>query len=248
MQRRLQWRSMDSKRKIIDVHAHILPGVDDGARTMEESVELIKMAVSQGVIGIIATPHYSRHHSVSTLKEVLAELQEKAGQEYPGFQIYLGQETIYHEELSARLRNGQALVMAGSRYVLVEFSTGISYRGIYQGIRTLTGAGYWPILAHMERYGCLREAETRELYSLGCRMQMNYESLQGNWLNRDVRWCRKQVLEGKIQFLGSDMHRVDHRAPNIAGAQKWLDGHVKPETVRKLVYENPLHIIHNEKI
>ena len=239
---------MDLNQKIIDVHAHILPGVDDGSRNMEESIALIGMAAEQRIAGIIATPHYSRHQSVSTLKTVLLELQERAEHEYPGFKIYLGQEHIYHEELPAKLRGGTVLVMAESRYVLVEFSTRVSYRGLYQGIRSLTGAGYLPVLAHMERYGCLRDAGTAELCSLGCRMQMNYESLQGNWLNKEVRWCRKQVLDGNIHFLGTDMHRVDHRPPDIKGARKWLDGHLAPEMVRRLTYDNPLHMIHNEKI
>ena len=138
--------------------------------------------------------------------------------------------------------------MAGSRYVLVEFSPSVVYKELYYGIRNLREAGYLPILAHMERYHCFRQEGTEELENMGCVFQMNYDSLQGSWFQKETRWCRKQVESGVIDLLGTDMHRIDWRAPEIGQALSWLDGHVSPERIQQLVYKNPLKIIRKEKI
>lgn len=239
---------MNTKTKIIDVHAHILPGVDDGARNKNESIKMLMMAAAQGVTGVIATPHYSRRRILQGLPEMTEQLQQEIQKFYPEFRIYPGQETFYHDELADRLRAGEAHTMAGSRYVLVEFDPMVSYRLPFQGIRKLLMNGYYPILAHMERYACLRMEGPDELLSIGCKMQMNYESLQGHWYDREVRWCRRQVAEGVIHLLGTDMHRTDYRPPELAEARKWLEHHISPEHLERICYQNPLRIIHKEKI
>lgn len=166
--------------RIIDVHAHILPGVDDGARDMDEALKMLKCAASQGIRAVIATPHYSRRRGVSGLESLLDALQESIRKEYPDFVLYPGQETYYHKELAECLNQGKALTMAGSRYVLVEFDPGVSYEYLFRGIRSLLYAGYFPVLAHVERYGCLyREERFAELNDAGCVYQMNYNSLEG---------------------------------------------------------------------
>lgn len=240
--------TMTYPKGIIDVHAHILPGVDDGARNMRESVKMLLLAASQGVVGVIATPHYSRRKVYHGLDQLAEELQNRIRKFYPDFFIRLGQETYYHEELTARLQNGAGYTMAGSRYVLVEFEPSISYDTLFQGIRRLSGVGYLPILAHMERYGCLRQKGADELLSCGCSLQMNYTSLTGNWLNSEVRWCRSQVEAGKIHLLGTDMHRLDRRPPELSEARKWLENHISPEEVERITCRNPVHILKKEKM
>lgn len=233
---------------MIDVHAHILPGVDDGAKDMEESVQMLLKLASLGFAGVIATPHYYRRREFYGMEELVSELQQRVREYQPDFSIYLGQETYYHDELTARLRQGKAYTMAGSRYVLVEFDPGVPYSMLYQGIRKLSGAGYDPILAHIERYECLRKSNhLKELSSAHCLLQMNYESLQGKWFDREVRWCRRQVEQGMIDLLGSDMHRMDYRPPEFGEALKWLEQHISPEYLDQLTRCNPLRIINQDK-
>ncbi len=230
--------------KIIDIHAHILPGIDDGARNLEESCHLLERAVSSGISGIIATPHDYVGLKPAVLRELAIEVEEKFRRQYPDFSLYLGQEILFHEEAPERLKAGELLTMADSRYVLVEFATDVSYGSLYRGIRRLVSAGYLPVLAHMERYGCLRKEEKLEdLEGSGCLFQMNYGSLQGGYLNRDVRWCRRQVLAGRIHYLGTDMHRMDYRPPEIGGALEWAKGHVNESLFREMTWENPSHIL-----
>lgn len=236
---------------MIDVHAHVLPGVDDGARDMNESVRMLKILANQGFTGVIATPHGSRRgmKTADMLPVLAKELQEKIRMSYPGFSVYLGQEQWYHQELPKQLRNGTAYTMAGSSYVLMEFSPDAPYSILYQGIRSLTAAGYMPILAHVERYMCLSEAERiRELISCGCVIQMNYDSLKGRWYQSEVRRCRRLVEEGRIHLLGTDMHRMDFRPPQIEDAMRWLNGHIQPEYRELLTTVNPMRIIKGEPI
>ena len=237
------------KHNMIDIHAHVLPGVDDGARSVEEACELVKMLVDAGFASIIATPHYSRRRGTEGYEAVFSELKEKLEKEYPGFQLFLGHETYYHEELVERLKEGNAYTLAGSRYVLVEFDNGVSFQTIRRSIRRLITAGYLPILAHMERYLCLKEKKyLEEVLSSGCYLQMNYESLEGHWFQSEVRWCRNLVKEGHIDFLGTDMHRADHRPPKIEKAMDWLEKHVDEGLIRKITCENARRVIQNKLI
>lgn len=236
------------QRKIIDVHAHILPGVDDGAANLEESCRLLEKAAAQGVAGVIATPHDSPEWKPGALRELTAEVEKTFRGRHPEFSLYLGQEIYYHEEMPERLKAGELLTMADSRYVLVEFATDVSYGSLYRGIRRLVGAGYLPVLAHMERYESLRREENlRDLEGSGCLFQMNYASLQGRRFQSEVRWCRRQVLSGRIHYLGTDMHRMNFRPPETEGAMEWAKRHVEETLLREMTWENPLQIIHTAR-
>ena len=237
--------------EIFDVHAHVLPGVDDGAEDMDEAERLLLSAASQGVREVIATPHYSRRRGTDRerLQELAVQLQERMSRHDPQFRVYLGQETYYHEELPERLKEGQALTMAGSRYVLMEFDTAVLYTTLSRGVRRLAEAGYVPVLAHMERYRCLRDEDRiRETAKYGCVMQMNYDSIRGHWFQPEVRWCRKQVLDGTIQLLGTDMHRRDFRPPEITEAVRWLSKNLSRERFEDLTYLNARRMTEDEAI
>lgn len=234
---------------IIDVHAHILPGVDDGSESLEESCKMLELAASQGIGAVIATPHYSHSRGITGYPEKLEELKQEIQKKLPDFQLYLGQETYCKEELFKDLENGQALSLNGSRYVLVEFDPLVPYQNLYRGVRQLITMGYVPIVAHMERYRCLREERNlQNLRQSGCLFQMNYDSLNGNIFQSETRWCRNQIKKGYIHFLGTDMHRIDWRAPRIRESLKWLQKHTDEEMLHKLLCENAKKVLKNEPI
>lgn len=237
---------MEEKYPIIDVHSHVIPGIDDGARTMEEACGLLSLAAENGITSAIATPHCSAHRQSGEIRNVLEKLKVRISDQLPDFRLYAGNEVFYFEELPERLKDKKVWTLAESSYVLVEFGPEVPYSYLFRGIRRIVNSGYIPILAHIERYACLHIKQNLEdLEGSGCLFQMNFDSLQGHWYQADVRWCREQVLEHRISLLATDMHRLDFRPPDIRRAMVWLKAHVDPEDLKKMLYENPMKIIEN---
>ncbi|MCD8369688.1 MAG: protein tyrosine phosphatase [Clostridiales bacterium] len=232
---------------MIDVHSHIIPGVDDGARTMEESVQMLKSLAEQGFCGVIATPHDSRRKSLEKLDERVRELTCEIRRFCPDFCVWPGQETCYHDGLIERLKCGEAYSINHTRYVLVEFEPDVSANRFLLGVRRLSEAGYRPLIAHMERYVCLNEERClKDAVDYGALFQMNYDSLTGKWYSGEVRRCRRLVSEGWIQVLGTDMHRMDWRPPRTRTAVEWLRKNIGREMFRAMTEENPLRLVNGE--
>lgn len=233
---------------LADIHCHILPGIDDGSRTTEESTELIGLAYEQGFRTFTATSHYSRRHDNPDIEGMTAALNEAVHKKYPDVMIYPGHETFYHEELPERIDIGQARRINGGSYVLVEFDLGTGFGDIMRGLRRISEHGYTPVLAHFERYAALREGErAAEIKRAGTVMQMNYECIRdGGLFNRDVRWCRKQVESGITDLFGTDMHRTDYRPPDTMNARQWLRKKTDSDRFDMLTRRNALHILRDE--
>ncbi|MBQ9420418.1 MAG: protein tyrosine phosphatase [Lachnospiraceae bacterium] len=240
--------------EVIDIHCHVIPGVDDGSSSMEESVSLLKAAYQQGVRSVIATPHYSRRSQNvdrhAQQEQLRTELELRARAEIdPAFRVYLGQEAYYHVDLPERIRDGFGWPMAGSRYLLIEFDTRSDYETIFRGLRSVRNEGYTPILAHIERFPSIRrKGGIDEIRSLGVKMQMNYESLEGSIFSGEVRWCRDQVRNGVVDVMGSDMHRLDFRPPNITGGLGWMRKHLSEDEFQRLTRDNPMRIIQDQDL
>ena len=231
----------------IDIHAHILPQTDDGSESWDESAKMMRIAASQGFTHIIATPHFRQGQDIELLKNKVKQLNENAVKMGLDLEICLGQEILYFEEMLEYLQKGEASVMADSDYVLVEFMPEDSFQRILRAVRQLIQSGYFPIIAHGERYQSLRKkGRLEELIQAGALIQMNYRSLEGSNFDRDVRWCRKQVLKGYIHFLGTDMHHARHRPPIIEDAEAWLRRHGVEALLNRLTRDNPQCIVYGQ--
>lgn len=233
----------------IDVHAHILPQTDDGSKSWKESREMLVQASEQGVTHIIATPHFNERQDISQMKEKLRRLNLQGRFMDPPVHFSLGQEIMYFERIVEYLQAGRALTLAGSRYVLVEFLPGSPAALIQQAARRLLQNGYFPVLAHVERYACLYpEGKLEDMIRSGAYIQMNYSSLARGPLDPLGRWCRKQAALGNVHFLGTDMHHCDVRAPRIRGAERWLRLCGGEKLVRRLTAENPRYILEDRML
>ena len=220
-----------------DIHTHILPGVDDGSKSPEESKQMLQMAYDQGVRHIVATPHFSvngKNHPVEELQDKLKLLRQMAAEIDPSFTVDLGNELLNGPGIIEELKSGQALTMAGTRYILVEFLPSDKYHVLYQSLHEYIMAGYIPIVAHMERYEALYKNydHIEELAKMGCYFQMNTESIVGGFLQRRAAYHRRLILDGYIQFMGSDCHGTDHRKPLMRDALRYFGQN--PEAERRL--------------
>lgn len=216
--------------EIIDLHSHILPGLDDGPSSREEALEMLRLAWEQGITGVIASPHYSEcflNDDPNKIEQILEEIRELLTRHKIPLRLYAGQELTYMEDLPRLLREGTVLSLAGGRYVLIEFLPCAPYLTILYAVQDLTQAGYRPVLAHVERYRALYSLEKVDvLRKKGALMQMNYHSVTGRFWDKQVRWCRRLLLEGRIDFMGTDMHDMNQRKPQIAEALRWMEKHL----------------------
>lgn len=235
------------KQGFIDIHSHILPGVDDGSQSMEMSLRMIGMSYAQGVRSMIATPHYYPGHKNvdhSQIFDVYTELKEQSRKVYPDFQLLLGQEIYYKDIVIDLLKKKKIYTMAESRYILIEFQVNVDYRQIYSAARKCIEAGYYPILAHVERYVCLHKNSRglEELAKLGVYMQVNAENFRGSLFGRDRNNCLKLIRNGYVQFIGSDCHNLNSRKPDMIDAAKYLGNRMDPASYQAVLYENPSKI------
>lgn len=236
-----------------DIHTHILPGVDDGAASMQETVNMLQKAHTQGIKTIIATPHYrvrGKNLPVEELLVIREQVEVEAKKLDKDFRILLGNELYYSDSVIDALNTKQALTLAGSKYVLVEFGFGESYKQIYRGLDKLIQNGYLPVLAHVERYSALQRSASliHELIELGCYIQMNCNSLIGGLFHSKAAFNRKLVENGLIHFLGSDCHDEKVRIPNMKSAVEVLSKKCEGQVLNRLLYDNPIALLNNTTI
>lgn len=237
----------------IDVHSHILPNVDDGPRSMDDTIEMLKIGHQQGIRTIIATPHYacgSKNKSVEDLQTIRDQVQAEAHKINEDYRILLGHELYYSESIVEALKSQQALTLAGSRYGLVEFSVTESYKIIYQGLKEFIMAGYAPILAHTERYHCLRKREDliQELIQLGAYIQMNSSSLKGGLFNSEASYNRRLLRNGMVHLIGSDSHNTSTRKPLMDEVIDVLYKKIDNNLLDQILIDNPNTILGNKYI
>lgn len=244
---------MENAAKFIDIHTHILPEVDDGSGSMEETIKMLQLAQEQQIATIIATPHYipgGRNVPVEVLKQKLEQVQVEASKMNPDMKLFLGNEIYYSDSVIEDLKAGKILTLADSRYVLVEFSTKDTDQHIYRALSGLIRNGYIPILAHVERYRCFYKKEylIHDLIEAGCYIQMNATSLVGGLLDREAAYHRSLMAQGLIHLLGSDCHDEKVRIPYMIKTAQMMIKKYDESLVNKILFTNPLNVLENKYI
>ena len=235
---------------IFDIHSHILPEVDDGARDMEQTRRMLNIAYQEGIRGMIATPHFTAGYR-TTDNLVLDQLKNRVAEIAPeGFQVFLGNELFYGSGVLEALGRGTALTLAGTRYVLVEYFPEVRYTEINKSIRELQGSGYLPVIAHVERYHCLwkHPEQVGELIQTGAYIQMNYASFGSSWFKPIEHFCRRLFDRNWVHFLGTDTHDTASRGPYVNKALSHMIKSYGYDFVHTLVCENPKRLLENKHL
>lgn len=236
----------------IDIHCHILPGVDDGASNREETGKMLRVAYEEGIRTIIATPHYHcdmDERVWEKRKQALVETQKLAGEIADDFLILPGSEVFYSLEAVQALVDGTVWTLNESRYVLVEFPVYVDFSYIQRALQTLQYQGFHPILAHIERYEALySEERVEELISMGVYLQANASSIIG----KDGRKVKKFMLhllkKRLIHLIGTDAHGSEKRRPMMKKCAQYIEKKTDLEYCRAICGENARKIIRRELI
>ena len=228
--------------QITDMHCHILPGLDDGSESMDETLEALWEASRQGITAVIATPHYypGRYEpDAGAVLKAWRQVKRRIQEEGIPIELYPGQECFYYSGLLEQLEEGEVLTLARSRYVLVEFDPECPYLQLLQGLTALQQGGYYPVLAHFERYQCLRDVERlRELKRHGIWLHMNFDTLllRDGIFHRNP-W-RRLAAEGMADLFGSDCHGMHFRPYRVQEACAWMEKHLDAQILRRTMEHN----------
>lgn len=236
-----------------DIHCHMLPRLDDGAESFEESVQMLKIAFKEGIRTICLTPHYMPERwkpRPDKAKEYQKYLQRYARQLNEDIKIYLGNELYYWQGALEDLKSGTCLTLNESRYVLVEFAPGYPYQELVRGLNSLMSGGYIPILAHIERYtGILGKVErVEEIRQRGVLIQVNASSVLGTSGAAAKRFVRKLLKKELVHVICTDAHSHGHRAPYIMECVQYVTKHYGERYAEQLFCENAEKILRDEKV
>ena len=238
---------------MIDIHNHVIYGLDDGAKDLEESLRMLEEYWRQGVTKVIATPHYRRdmfQYDLDLVQKNMDILRTEMEEKGIRVEIHKGNEAYLNAYLLEDLQSGKCLTMAGSQYVLVEILGMDYFDRVLQLLFELACNGYKPIIAHCERM-VKTKADLKKVQALkqkGYHLQINAGVLLGKTPFYLKRWVYKSLRNGTIDFVASDAHNLAHRKINLDKAQKVLIRKIGRTMTEKVLGGNQAKIILNAEI
>lgn len=245
----------EQKMGMADLHCHLLPGVDDGAASEEESCQMAHLAAESGVTAIAVTPHCNvpgqfKNYRDSVLEARFLRLRELLLHRKIPVTLYSGMEVYVTPEVPELLRKRRLLTLGGSRYLLVEFAFDEPCRYMERMLAEIRHAGCVPVVAHPERYYAIQEDP--EILMDWARtdtvLQINKGSLFGMFgrhAARTAHWC---MGEGCVHLIGSDAHSPYRRTPRLSDARDYAAELDSPEIADFLLRENPMRILNNQDV
>ncbi len=238
-----------------DIHCHIIPGVDDGADSLSETVEMLNIASSNRTKGIICTPHcnipkafanYWDEKLESYFNTVVAEAHKK---NIP-MELYRGQEIFLAGNFMEHLRNKELITLNNSQYVLVELYPFEKEFNVYKKLAALVAEGYKPIVAHPERYEFVVKNEDAigNIKDIGCLIQINKGSLKGRFGKTVMMAAHNMLVNRSADFVASDAHSPYKRTPNLTDVHEMISTDYSADYADFLLKENPYNIINNKPV
>ncbi len=248
--------------QFVDIHTHIIPAIDDGAASIEETIEMLRVAYEAGSRRLVATPHmfldgYEKNDILlvnDRFAAMIAALKECS--ERPEFafiremRLSLGSENYASIEFLDALARGCVVPINGGRYLLVEFSPFLPLNKIEMILQRVLQSGYFPVIAHTERVTAVQEkpARLQDLAAMGCLFQVNGDSFLDSANPRLRKTSLTLAKEGFIHVIASDGHRPVRRPPTLSAASQKLQQKFSLQAAQTWLQENPARIVDNLEI
>ncbi|KXT85161.1 Tyrosine-protein phosphatase CpsB [Streptococcus sp. DD11] len=243
---------------MIDIHSHIVFDVDDGPKNIEETKSLLEESYRQGVRTIISTSHRRKgmfetpEEQISSHFQLVKELAELIA---PDLTVLYGAEIYYSSDVLEKLEKGLLPSLAGTQYVLIEFSMATPYKEIHAALGNILRLGLTPVVAHIERYHCLEQDEKKvqELIDMGCYTQINSSSVLKPRLFGDTdKFMKKRahffLEKDLVHFVASDMHNLSKRPPYMREAFDVIEKKYGPQRAAALFQSNQELLLEDELI
>lgn len=237
---------------MIDCHIHILPKLDDGAKSIDEALAMAKMAYDSGVSKIIVTPHANHYRYQNyydeKLKQAFNQFKAYLANSLPQLEIYLGMEIYATNDLINKIKNNEVIGLNHSRYYLIEFDFNTSIDKINDMLKEILALNKIPVIAHPERYRSV-QLEPWVVFTwlkTGCLTQLNKDSVFGMF-GKTVQITAKKLLDyNLVSLIASDSHDNIYRLSNMDEIQDFLELNYGLDYSYKLLYDHPLAIVNDD--
>ena len=235
---------------MIDIHSHILPGLDDGAQSLDESMAMLRVAAEAGTTDIVATPHANLEYSFNPerITGKIAELSAAAG---PAPRIHRGCDfQLSYDNVQDAIANPARYTINHKNYLLVEFSDLVIFKNAGEILNRLLDAGMVPVVTHPERNWLLQQrlAELEGWVAEGCLLQVTGQSLLGRFGRRAKDFSDTLMRRGLVHFIASDAHDPEDRSPDLSGAYDYVARKYGREWAERLFVTNPRCVLTGERL
>ena len=240
---------------MLDIHIHILPGVDDGAQDYDDAIGMAELALQSGVTTIVATPHANQmgrfeNFYTAELSRRFERLEDMLHSSRRGLRVLEGQEIMASDDMVPKIRDGRLIGLNHTQYYLIEFPFDASPGWITDRLIDVIRLGKTPLIAHVERYYCV-QYDPRYVYDwleMGCVTQMNKGSVFGKF-GRDVQRASAPLLNYElIHCIASDAHSPFQRTPWLGDIQKFLTDNFDRDYAYRLLDANPYRIVMGHEV
>jgi protein-tyrosine phosphatase len=235
---------------MVDIHSHLIPNVDDGSKSVEETFMLIKEADRAGITDIILTPHYivnSYEQNANTLILLKDKLQQILDKDKINVKLHIGMEVYITDNLIDLLKQNKLLTLANSKYLLMELPLNTNVQYLDMVIFKLIENNIIPIIAHPERYKFVQEdpSKVRELIDSGCLIQSNIGSILGIYGKKAKKTIKYLLKNDLINFIATDTHRKNTIYPLLEKGIKKIEKITGKEKAEELTNLNVQKILNN---
>ena len=238
---------------MIDVHCHILPEVDDGSRSLNESIEMALIAQEQGIKKIVNTSHYHPDFRYKKGEELLKELEDFNNvlkENMIDIEVLIGNEIYYTKDLIKEIDELDFYTLNNSRYILIELPPTNFPKDLCNIVYELKEKNYIPVFAHVERYREVQENPELiyEVINAGAIIQVNSHSILGKSGKELQKVCNTLLNRNMVHVVGTDAHSSKRRTPIFLDAYKYVSEKYSKEMADDLFIKNNNAIINNEAL
>lgn len=240
---------------MVDLHAHILPGVDDGSQSMKESLQMVRMAADSGVRAMAVTPHCNipdafDNYDGEELRKKFSAFQEEVKKEGIPLELFIGMEVYARDNLVELIRSRKLVPLNDDRYLLIEFPFDEDGDWMTFLLDVVLENGYVPLVAHPERYHPV-QADPGLAYAwacMGCALQVNKGSVLGTFGRRAGQTAMILLEHELVACVASDAHHAEYRTPHMARVEEYLRQTFGENCAQLLLWGNPARILNGDKI